>query len=594
MRIFGLFRKIGTRIFVSFTILLVGLIVLLSVIGLQFAQKTITANAANEVRVLSIVLSNQVQRQLGRIEESMVSMEDQGLLNIELKSGTPDKKAIEEFLDKRLRMLPLFEDFALYNRQGACVGATSESWYEISAKQKTFFVSGLKAFNFSDIFTSDEGKIQLVSMPVMSGNKPIGVLVGQVNMSSIYDLMDQKLGVSDTTDAFILDSALRFITPGKTGIDRLLESHLVATPLIRHLKDEFWVDQYKNFNGEDVLGTVVKVPGRQWYIVVERDIEEVRRPINNAKKGIFAASVVLMVLLILTTYFLSRSITKPLLALVEGTQRIAQGSFKEELEIPKGIDEVAFLASEIDKMRARIATFQEQMIERLEVSERKRLENERLAAIGTLASTLAHEIRNPLNGMSLLLSRLELSRSGSAQSETVIRDLRGEIARLDRLVSDILDFARPLNLQYDDFDLSPLLEGTIDLYRGQFEQKKIQYSLTFPKGPVKVHADPDRLKQCMVNLLQNAAEACGVGGRIDVQARPEGGLAEVSIRDDGIGLPPEAETRLFDLFFTTKETGTGLGLSTVKKIVNAHGGQISLTAANPGTEVRMTLPLSQI
>jgi signal transduction histidine kinase len=151
-----------------------------------------------------------------------------------------------------------------------------------------------------------------------------------------------------------------------------------------------------------------------------------------------------------------------------------------------------------------------------------------------------------------------------------------------------------LNLQYRDFDLSPLLESTIDLYRGQFEQKRIDCSLTFPEGPVKVHADPDRVKQCVVNLLQNAAEASDVGGQIEICARPSDGQVELTIRDAGVGLPPEAETRLFDLFFTTKETGTGLGLSTVKKIVNAHGGQISLKPAHPGTEVRLTLPLSQI
>lgn len=595
MKIVGLFRKIGTRIFASFTLLLVILVSLMSFLGLQFAEKTISANAANELRLLSVVLSRQVQRQLIRIEESMTSMENHGFLIEQLATPTPDRQAIDQFLQERMRLLPLFDDFAVYDRKGNCIGATSPSWYTISAKQKAFYVYGLKGFNFSDIFTSDEGKIQLVSTPINNGSVTKGVFVGQVNMSSIYDVMGQKLGLSESTDAFILDGALRFITPGKTGIDKLLESHLVATTLKRHLKEEFWVDRYKNFDGADVLGTVFRIPGRRWYVVVERDLKEVRRPIDDAKKVVLGASLLLLVLLIFTTYFLSRSITRPLLVLVDSTQRIAAGDFKQSVLIPKGLDEVAFLAAEIDKMRARIAAFQERMRERLQESERKRIENERLAAIGTMASTLAHEIRNPLNGMSLLVSRLELKQGTSTAQTGVIDDLRGEIGRLDRLVSEILDYARPITLHLDDVNLGPLLEGSIELLRGSFDAKGMGATLILPHGEVRARADGDRIKQCVVNLLRNAAEASTTGGHVDVEADIIGVNVVITVRDTGSGIKPETVDRLFDLFFTTKDTGTGLGLSTVKKMVEAHGGQISLVSRSDGvcgTEARLSFPIT--
>lgn len=601
MRFFHPFRRIGGRIFATFTSLFVLLVTALSFLSLEFADTTITANAANELRVLSVTLSGLVQKRLNRIEESLVSMDEHPDLLEELRKRQPDRKAIEEFTIARQKMLPLFEDLAVYDRTGSCLGSTDKELCSLPGKTQPFFVNGLKGFNFSDILTKQQGKAQLVSTPIVAGAVVKGVLVGEVNLASIYDLMDQKLGVSETTDAFLLDAALRFITPGRTGTDKRVESHLVATPLIKHLRDEFWVDRYKNFGGHEVLGTVMKIPGRKWYVVVERDLKEVTRPLSDVKKVIVLTSVSLIAVLILATFLLSRSITRPLLDLVDGTQRLATGDFKSPIEIPQGVDEVHFIAEEIEKMRAKIAAFQERMIVRLEESERRRIENERLAAIGTLASTLAHEIRNPLNGMSLLLSRLELSKSGTSP-EGVIRDLRGEIGRLDRLVSDILDYARPVSLAVQEVDVRLILESTLDIYRGPLEEKRLSCSPKMPLTPLKLRADPDKLKQCFVNIVQNAIEACRPGGVIEIEAHGNEAGVDVVVRDDGIGLPPGSESRLFDLFYTTKETGTGLGLTTVKKIIDAHGGNIAIARRGgsdrdgrplSGTEVRLSFPSSR-
>lgn len=597
MRLRNLLGRISGKIFVSFTALLAGLTLVLSLTGLEFAQNTIAANAANELRLLSVILSRQVQRRLYRIEENFTFLDNHAVLLQELKKQPLDREAIEAFLNARLKMLPLFHDLAVFNRAGVCIAATDPRWFEMHGQNKPFFVNGLKSFHFSDMsLEEEEGKIQIVSAPIRAGPYVRGVLVGHVNLSSIYELMDQKLGVSETTDAFLLDSALRFITPGKSGTDRLLESHLAATPLIKHLKEEFWVDQYKNYSGQSVLGTVHKIPGRQWYVVLERDIEEVRRPVATAKKAIVASAACLILILIIPTYFLSRSITRPLLVLVDDAQKIAQGQFNHPFTIPKGTLEVQFLAREFDKMRAKIAAFQERLIERLEESERKRIDSERLAAIGTLASTMAHEIRNPLNAMSLLLTRLSLAMRSGAKSESIVKDLRGEINRLDRLVSDILDFAKPLQLSLQDLDLNRLIDDVIGLYGDYFDKKGLACIFLRSGKYLPLKGDYDKIKQCLFNLLQNAVDATPAGGSIEINASREGDSVKVWIRDNGMGLPSEGEGRLFDLFFTTKEKGTGIGLSTVKKIVDAHGGRVSLRRRGNGggslrgTEVVISLP----
>lgn len=602
----GFMRRIGPRIFATSAALYIGLATLFTLAGVDFAEDTNATNAANELRLLSVVLSRQVQKQLGRIQEGLTSLAQNPQLIQEMRRRSPDEKALIEMLEAKRKSMPFFEDLAIFSREGECVAATDEHWRDFPATHAPFYTNGLKGVNFSDIFTSAEGKIQLVSGPITTGSTARGVLVAQVNLSSIYDLMDQKLGVSETTDAFLVDAALRFITPGRTGTDKLLESHLIATPLKKRLKEEFWVDRYNNYFGEQVLGTVARVPGRNWYVVVERSVAEINAPVREVKRHILAASAVLLFALLALSFKLTRSITKPLNALLEGVHRVAAGDLAQAFTIPSGVDELTFLAAEFDKMRAQVAAFQGRLMERLQVSEKKRIESQRLAAIGTLASTLAHEIRNPLNAMSLLLARLELGRTAPHQaphSDAVLRDLRGEIARLDRLVSDILDYAKPLQLQLDNIQVSQLLLSVVDVYRAVFEQRRIDFQLQLPPLAMCLFGDHDRVKQCLVNVLQNAIDAVEPGGHIEVAAAAEGGGVEIIVRDDGGGFPDESAGRLFEMFYTTKERGTGLGLSTVKKIIDAHGGSISIAKRlassgdafpKAGTEVRLQFPGAQL
>lgn len=594
------FRRIGFRIFATFAALLASVTAALFAIGFDFAEKTIHDNASNELRLLSVILTRQVQRQLLRMQESLIAVCYNPTLVQEMRRRTPDSVVLAELLESRLKSMPYFAELAIFDKTGTPVASTDEHWLDIQASRQPFFVNGMKAFNFAGIFTSDEGKIQLVSAPIFGGNSAKGVLVAQVNMASIYDLMDQKLGVSETTDAFLLDEGLRFITPGKTGEDKLLQSHLIATPLQKRLQEEFWVDRYKNYFGDEVLGTVMRVPGRTWYVVVERGIDEIKKPVAEIKRALLMAAASLLLILLLITLALTRSITKPLNELLAGVRRIAAGDLAAPFVIPGGVDELSFVAGEFDKMRSKVAEFQGKLMEKLEVSERKRLENQRLAAIGTLASTLAHEIRNPLNAMNLLVSRLELSRSGGGpSSDVVMRDLRGEISRLDRLVSDILDYSKPIALKLESLSVKALLDSVLEVYRGVFDSRQIIATVLMPDENLRLRGDSDKLKQCLINTIQNAIDAIKTSGRIEIEATQHPHSVELIVRDDGIGIPLESANRLFDLFYTTKERGTGLGLSTVKKIVDAHGGTISISrrlAASGddhpvnGTEVRIVIP----
>lgn len=222
-------------------------------------------------------------------------------------------------------------------------------------------------------------------------------------------------------------------------------------------------------------------------------------------------------------------------------------------------------------------------------------QQEKLAALGTLAAGLAHEIRNPLNGAQLHVSFLERAikkdgdRSEMLEAATVVSD---ELKRLARLVSEFLDFARPQPLDRSPVDLKKLAARARELVAPQAAASGSTIELDFPIQPLVLSGDAQKLEQVLLNVLQNAVEALGPvgGGRILVRARRQPRQVVLEVEDDGPGLP-SADAPVFDAFFSTKPTGTGLGLTITHRIVNDHGGTIDVESRRGRTCFRFTLPL---
>lgn len=206
---------------------------------------------------------------------------------------------------------------------------------------------------------------------------------------------------------------------------------------------------------------------------------------------------------------------------------------------------------------------------------------ERLAAVGRMTAGLSHEIRNPLNAASLQLQVLErrVRKVGGEQQEQLLAPLtlvRDEIHRLERILHDFLQFARPMPPNLRPVELVHCLEGVIRFLGTQAEGRTV--TLTPPTEPgVRVRADDDQLHQVFLNLCLNALAAVGTGGRVQltIERLTRGGnVTAVHVDDDGPGVPPEAMERLFEPFYTTRPNGSGLGLSLCEGIVSAHGGRI--------------------
>lgn len=222
----------------------------------------------------------------------------------------------------------------------------------------------------------------------------------------------------------------------------------------------------------------------------------------------------------------------------------------------------------------------------------------KLATLGTLAAGIAHEIRNPLTSLKARLYTLEkhLQAVPAARKDTDI--IGTEISRLERIVQDVLSFARPADPRFEIIEAATLLREVQGLMAPDLEGRGLKLTLESAPG-LLLRADTGHLKQVLINLIRNGAEAIDGPGQVTVRARPdrarlgakETDVVILEVSDTGRGIPPEAEQRLFDPFFSTKETGTGLGLAIAARIVERHGGALQYqTRPGHGTTFGVVLP----
>jgi signal transduction histidine kinase len=218
----------------------------------------------------------------------------------------------------------------------------------------------------------------------------------------------------------------------------------------------------------------------------------------------------------------------------------------------------------------------------------------RMAAIGRLTSGVGHEVKNPINAivvhLELLKNKLGDGNTGAARHLEVID---AEIHRLDRVVQTLVDFSRPVELQLREQDLRQVVGDVLALSAEELSTRKVTLVSALPSNPVPVNVDADLLKQAMINIVQNGAQAMPEGGHLRVALEDDRKHAVLRIADEGTGIPDEIRDKIFDLYFTTKSEGSGIGLAMTYRIVQLHHGSIEVESeVNRGTEFVLRIPLA--
>jgi signal transduction histidine kinase len=235
----------------------------------------------------------------------------------------------------------------------------------------------------------------------------------------------------------------------------------------------------------------------------------------------------------------------------------------------------------------------------LQRSKQQALNAEKLASVGKLAASVAHEIRNPLVAVKLWLTTIQKKRHTDLELCRDMQMLLDEMSRLDGIVRDFLEFSRPRALNVEPLQLAPFLDETLELVGRRLEECRINLVRKYTAELPPIMGDGKQLKQVFINLLNNAAEVTPGGGEIRILAAPASDrgtrpMVVVRIQDTGPGMPEEVQKRLFEPFFTTKETGTGLGLCIAAGIMTRHNGRLVLeSSTGQGTTFAVWIPASE-
>jgi len=329
--------------------------------------------------------------------------------------------------------------------------------------------------------------------------------------------------------------------------------------------------------------------GRYYVIVVLGSTSTLTSLLQRqASRSLWYTLVLLLTTTLVTTLLVWR-FTRPIKELSVAAQKVAGGDFTFRVTSDRR-DEMGALASAFNEMTAKL--------ERTRELESQLHQAEKAAVVGRLAAAIAHEIRNPLNYINLTLDHLRSSfaPADKAKGETFKRladQLKAEVARINRHITDFLKYSRPSELELRPLNLRAEAEDALRIIAVQAAEGGIETRVEERGEVTLVMADKEMLRAVFTNLLINGLQAIdGGGGNIVITlSYEEGSRARVEIRDTGRGIAPEDISKVFEPYYSTKETGTGLGLAIVKKAIDDHGGSISVSSKpGSGTTFTITLP----
>jgi hypothetical protein len=287
-------------------------------------------------------------------------------------------------------------------------------------------------------------------------------------------------------------------------------------------------------------------------------------------------------------FVLAYLVQRPMVELQEKIEQVSQGNLDVAVGFANRNDEIGDLGRNFNHMMQQLRESREE-IERLHRTQMSRAEH--LATLGELATGLAHEIRNPLAGIAGVIEIVGRDLPATSPARAVVKDVRREITRISRTLTDLLETARPRRPEVRLSNLNTTVEHAVMLARQQVLSRPIKIELQKSLDLPEVEHDSDQIHQVLLNLLLNAVQAMQGPGTVNVGIGSRDSFARVAVSDTGRGIPPQNLPNIFRPFYTTKGGGTGLGLSLARRIVEDHHGRIEVASAvGKGSTFTVLLP----
>lgn len=513
-----------------------------------------------------------------------------------LRAASGDPALLEEDGDRRLlglhrlrRRFPMFERIWFCDARGKPLAGTD--WEEGSPSldavpwrpplESTGKRSGAVTF-----FNRDGIPVVRTWEPVTVLGRPAGFLAADLNLQMMWTLVDRIVLGADGYSYVVDGSGLLLAHPRKGKVYSQVD--MSGLEVVRRIATgESGVIEYRNIDGEAVIGAFTPIEGTGWGMVTEEPLQSAFALVTRMKWTLSLCLLLCIGLAAVVGHALARRFTRPIHLLVDFTERIGSGDLAAR--IPPGTrDEIGLLIERFNQMAARLR----ENTARLAQAEKE-------ATMSKFASIISHEIRNPLNAMviNMEIARRELAKPtyDEARISRTFGVVMSEIGRLNGIIENYLRIARPFRLSFGEADLARLLKEMIVEQESAARKQRISLELRLPDSPVTVTMDTDKIKQALLNMMINAFQAMPGDGRLRIscrkRARDNEEWALIRLLDTGLGIPPDRLEEIFDFHYTTRKDGTGIGLTVAARIVEKHGGSISVRSREGrGTAFSIRLP----
>lgn len=416
----------------------------------------------------------------------------------------------------------------------------------------------------------------------------VGHIGAVMSRRGLEDLLEIPPHLAGSIESFVVDEGGRPLFVSHAHGPPRPDSPL-ATPVLGEEPLTFL--RYADRQGVEVFGLAVPIEGVSWHYITEFPVEAALGPLYLLRRVSIIFGTALAIVLVVTAWFVAGGIVAPVRRLVTAARRVGKGDLAVRVE-STGNDEIGELARAFNEMTGDLAEA------RAHVDELHRQEIERaqqLATVGELASGVAHEIKNPVVGISngLDLVRRRIGDEGSLGP--IMDEMSRQLVRIEMAVRDLLSFARPATPEPVPADVSQIVERAARLIEPAADRARVSVVVETDPTLPRVRGDPELLGQALVNLLMNAVQATSSGGRITISASVDAVTKMVSFRvaDTGRGISEEERSEIFKPFYTTRHSGSGLGLSISREIVERHDGRIEVESeVGRGSVFIMTIPIA--
>jgi signal transduction histidine kinase len=432
------------------------------------------------------------------------------------------------------------------------------------------------------------GVIQVVTVPSVTAPE----LFGTVSVG--FSLDEQTAGrfkrLTNSEIAFAIDGRVEASTLPAAHNGQL--SALVGGDGVRliELGDTQYVAVSRALPLQASSGNTQSIQGPRATALILRSRTERFRFLSVVHRELAGTAFLAVLAATLVSYAIARTVTRPLGAITATMREMAAtGDLTKKIALsPRARwddEDARLLARTFNTMTDSIARFQREAAQR-----------ERLSSLGRLSTVVAHEIRNPLMIIRTALRALKQGTGTATETSAAVTDIDEEVTRLNRIVSEVLDFARPIKFNLETVDVNALCEGAVRAAAS--EPPLVPVAVDLDRTLPAIVTDGEKVRLALVNILTNARHAvlartgaAKVSGVRVLTSRTSSGRVAIEVRDQGVGITPENLGRVFDPYFTTRRTGTGLGLAISRNIIEGLGGTIHVSShADRGTEVRIELP----